>query len=138
MPVAGGGGGDVMSDLRTAAQQALEAWQDQQGMKRWCEAMDVLGTALEQPEQATCKESLQVEQPEQQPTWRLSCGCPSQHGGILAEWPETDREGNPAVAYGVVCEKHWHEYEARCPNCASLEAQNTELDRKLAELERNA
>lgn len=24
----------------------------------------------------------------------------------------------------------------RCPNCASLEAQNTELDRKLAELER--
>lgn len=24
----------------------------------------------------------------------------------------------------------------RCPNCASLEAQNTELDRKLAELDR--
>jgi hypothetical protein len=76
-----------------------------------------------------------TEQPEQEPAWRLSCGCPSQYGGIPAEWPETTREGGPAVAYGVVCEKHWHEYEARCPNCASLEAQNTELDRKLADLE---
>jgi hypothetical protein len=79
----------------------------------------------------------QPEQPEQQPMWRLSCGCPSQHGGILAEWPETTREGDPAVAYGTVCERHWHEYEARCPNCANLELQNTELDRKLAELERH-
>jgi hypothetical protein len=38
-----------MTDLRTAAQQALEAWQDQQGMKLLCEAMDALGAALEQP-----------------------------------------------------------------------------------------
>jgi hypothetical protein len=72
---------------------------------------------------------------EQKPKFTLSCGCPSQYGGAPAEWPKTDREGNPAVAYGVVCERHWHEYEARCPNCASLEAQNTELDRKLASLE---
>jgi hypothetical protein len=38
-----------MSNLREAAQQALEAWQDQQGMKLLCEAMDALGAALEQP-----------------------------------------------------------------------------------------
>ena len=55
-------------------------------------------------------------EPEQEPKWRLSCGCPSQHGGIPAEWPETDREGNPAVAYGVICERHWHEYGARHPS----------------------
>jgi hypothetical protein len=52
------------TDLRDAARQALEAWQDQQGMKRLCEAMDALGIALEHLEQATGKESLQVE-PEQ-------------------------------------------------------------------------
>jgi hypothetical protein len=38
-----------MTDLRDAARQALEAWQDQQGMKLLCEAMDALGAALEQP-----------------------------------------------------------------------------------------
>jgi hypothetical protein len=59
-----------MTDLKQAAQQALEAWQDQQGMKRLCEAMEALGTALEAPEQATGKESLQVEQPEQEPVKR--------------------------------------------------------------------
>ena len=39
-----------MTDLRTAALRALEAWQDQKGMKLLCEAMDDLGTALAQPE----------------------------------------------------------------------------------------
>ena len=187
-----------MTDLRTAAQQALEALEERYVGALRDKAIDALKAALEQPDRAqkmrdaghtrrpTLREMAEPEQPEQeewahipdefndwwnadrltqtnpfhedspaywawegwqaraaleqpkqQPTWRLSCGCPSQHGGILAEWPETDREGNPAVAYGVVCEKHWHEYEARCPNCASLEAQNTELDRKLAEQEEN-
>ena len=114
--------------LREAAQQALEA----------LEYINKYGFVLadyEGPmEQAITALRAALEQPEQQPTWRLSCGCPSQYGGIPAEWPETTREGGPAVAYGVVCEKHWHEYEARCPNCASLESQNSELDRKLAEL----
>jgi hypothetical protein len=115
-----------MSDLRDAARQAMKSlrgYRRELGCQQPCDAERELQAALEQPEQEA--------------TWRLSCGCPSQHGGILAEWPETDREGNPAVVYGVVCEKHWHEYEARCPNCASLEAQNTELDRKLAEQEEN-
>ena len=56
-----------------------------------------------------------LEQPEQEPKWTLSCGCPSQYGGIPAEWQETDREGKPAVAYGVICERHWHEYETHPP-----------------------
>ena len=47
--------------------------------------------------------------------WKLSCGCPSQYGGIPAEWATTDREGSPAIAYGVICEKHWHEYDAQHP-----------------------
>ena len=57
-----------------------------------------------------------AQQPEQEPKWRLSCGCPSHYGGIPAEWPEADREGNPVVAYGVICERHWHEYGARHPS----------------------
>ena len=37
-----------MTDLRQAAQQALEAWDDPMGMKDLCVAMDALRTALEQ------------------------------------------------------------------------------------------
>jgi hypothetical protein len=51
----------------------------------------------------------------EEPRWKLSCGCPSQYGGIPAEWATTDREGSPAIAYGVICEKHWHEYDAQHP-----------------------
>lgn len=50
--------------------------------------------------------------------WKLSCGCPSQYGGIPAEWATTDRDGNSAVAYGVICENHWHEYDAQHPQRA--------------------
>ena len=42
-----------MDQLRTAAQQVMAAWQDQQGMKLLCEAMDALGVALEQAEQTS-------------------------------------------------------------------------------------
>jgi hypothetical protein len=45
----------------------------------------------------------------------LSCGCKSKYFGIQAEWDTTSREGNPAVAYGVICERHWHELDARRP-----------------------
>jgi hypothetical protein len=45
----------------------------------------------------------------------LSCGCKSKYFGIQAEWDVDDREGNPAVAYGVICERHWHELGARRP-----------------------
>jgi hypothetical protein len=55
------------------------------------------------------------EMAEDEPGWRLSCGCSSQHGGIPAEWASTTREGDPATAYGVICERHWHEYEAQHP-----------------------
>jgi len=116
----------MSEQLRTAAQQALEFIKATNASSSFRlvpesnlnKTVKALRAALEQPE----------------PGWRLSCGCPSHHGGIPAEWPATTREGDPATAYGVVCEKHWHEYEARCPNCASLQEQNTELDKKLAEL----
>ncbi len=38
----------------------------------------------------------------------LSCGCPSQYGGVPAYW---DRDGS--TAFGMICERHWHEYGAR-------------------------
>ena len=37
-----------MTDLRQAAQEALDAWDNPTGMKRLCVAMDALRTALEQ------------------------------------------------------------------------------------------
>ena len=37
-----------MTDLRQAAQQVLDAWDDPAGMKDLCVAMDTLRTALEQ------------------------------------------------------------------------------------------
>jgi hypothetical protein len=45
---------------------------------------------------------------EQKPKFTLSCGCPSQYGGVPAYW---DRDGS--TAFGMICEKHWHEYGAR-------------------------
>ncbi len=94
------------------ALQALEGWANYgkwiypdvsalgQAMKDASEAIPVLRAAIEQAEE---------------PRYKLSCGCPSQYGGIPAEWATTDREGNPAIAYGVICEKHWHEYDAQHP-----------------------
>jgi hypothetical protein len=157
-----------MSNLRTAAQQALEALEfmaDEWGFtqkanrpERW-QAIEALRAALEQPERAqamrdagytrrpTLREMAALEQPEQEPVaWRyqnsltdteylvwnkgtggrnwtplythpprreqpkftLSCGCPSQYGGVPAYW---DRDGS--TAFGMICEKHWHEYGAR-------------------------
>ena len=43
----------------------------------------------------------------------LTCGCKSEHGGIFCEWDTETRECEPATAYGVLCSKHYMEYEAR-------------------------
>ena len=89
-----------MTDLRTAAQQALEALEfmaDEWGFtqkanrpERW-QAIEALRSALKQ-----------------KPKFTLSCGCPSQYGGVPAYW---ERDGG--TAFGMICEKHWHEYGAR-------------------------
>ena len=44
----------------------------------------------------------------EQPKFTLSCGCPSQYGGVPAYW-----EKDGSTAFGMICEKHWHEYGAR-------------------------
>jgi hypothetical protein len=49
-----------------------------------------------------------LEQMRRQPKFTLSCGCPSQYGGVPAYW---ERDGS--TAFGMICEKHWHEYDAR-------------------------
>ena len=81
-----------MTTLRTAAQQALEAL-DAYSWGQVDAARSALRAALEQPER---------------PNFTLSCGCPSQYGGVPAYW---DRDGS--TAFGMICEKHWHEYDAR-------------------------
>ncbi len=92
-----------MSDLRDAARQALETMRTNayavvneaphQDVMAYYEAIASLVDALEQPER---------------PNFTLSCGCPSQYGGVPAYW---DRDGG--TAFGMICEKHWHEYDAR-------------------------
>jgi len=98
-----------MSDLRTAAQQALEFIKATNASSSfWLVPESNLNKTVKALRAA-------LAQPEQEPGWRLSCGCPSHHGGIPAEWPAATREGDPATAYGVICERHWHEYEAQHP-----------------------
>jgi len=107
-----------MTDLKkAAAQQALEALEELNG---WQSLAPPLASQAGRQAAINLRATL-----EQKPKFTLSCGCPSQYAGVPAEWPVTTREGEPATAYGVICGRHWYEYGARCPNCASLEAQNT-------------
>jgi hypothetical protein len=48
-------------------------------------------------------------------TMILTCGCRSDDidNGIFCEWDTETRQGKPAIAYGVLCPKHYMEYEAR-------------------------
>jgi hypothetical protein len=119
---------DQVTVPRAVAQQALEALEELNG---WQSLAPPLASQAGRQAAINLRAAL-----EQKPKFTLACGCPSQYGGVPAEWPVTTREGEPATAYGVICGRHWYEYGARCPNCASLEAQNTELDRKLAALEK--
>jgi hypothetical protein len=83
-----------MTTLREAAQQALQAMDYMLNNGEWYQAQeraDALRAALEQ-----------------KPKFTLSCGCPSQYGGVPAYW---ERDGS--TAFGMICEKHWHEYGAR-------------------------
>ena len=45
----------------------------------------------------------------------LTCGCEVAHQnfGIFCEWDTETRECEPAIAYGLLCTKHYREYEAR-------------------------
>ncbi len=109
------------TDLRTAAKQALEALEAWPSPKRNA-VIKTLRAALEQPElkpkfyaprRLSNKEVWAlIESPrhetEQESKFTLSCGCPSQYGGVPAYW---ERDGS--TAFGMICEKHWHEYGAR-------------------------
>jgi hypothetical protein len=102
-----------MTDLRDAARQALEAL-------TWCEpegavvtaarsaAIDALRAALGQTEQEPWVKTYSGGKPNHTQRFTLSCGCPSQHGGVPAYW---ERDGS--TAFGMICERHWHEYGAR-------------------------
>jgi hypothetical protein len=119
----------MATDLISAAEQALEALEELNGWQSLAppsasqagrKAAINLRAALQQSNRAQRMRDAGFtrgptirEMSEQKPNWRLSCGCLSQYGGIPAEWPSKDREGNPAVEYGVVCERHWHEYGAK-------------------------
>jgi hypothetical protein len=43
----------------------------------------------------------------------FSCGCQSEHEGILCEWDTETRECEPAIAYGYICAKCYLQLGAR-------------------------
>jgi hypothetical protein len=89
-----------MTTLREAAQQALEALEELNG---WQSLAPPLASQAGRQAAINLRTAL-----EQKPKFTLSCGCPSQYGGVPAYW---DRDGG--TAFGMICEKHWHEYGAR-------------------------
>jgi hypothetical protein len=91
-----------MTTLREAAQQALEALENGRRV-RACEG----GTKYQPPLEEVAITALRAAL-DQKPKFTLSCGCPSQYGGVPAHW---GRDGS--TAFGMICEKHWHEYGAR-------------------------
>jgi hypothetical protein len=87
-----------MSSLKQAAQQVLEALEWASDLNAVAQNHTPLHEAI-----TALKAAL-----EQKPKFMLSCGCPSQYGGVPAYW-DRDR----STAFGMICEKHWHEYGAR-------------------------
>jgi hypothetical protein len=100
-----------------AMKQALDALEGWAGHGKWIYPESALEQAKKNTSEAIPVLRAAIQQAEET-HWKLSCGCPSQYGGIPAEWATTDREGSPAIAYGVICEKHWHEYDAQHPQRA--------------------
>ena len=102
-----------MTTLQTAAQQALEALEEYQSKGAPFLACDGAITALRAA-------LAQQDEPVQKPVaWLYEAGADR-----TLHWHKPPLYGTPLYLA-----------PPRCPNCASLEAQNTELDRKLAELE---
>jgi hypothetical protein len=100
-----------------AMKQALDALEGWAGHGKWIYPESALEQAKKNTSEAIPVLRAAIQQAEEM-HWKLSCGCPSQYGGIPAQWATTDRDGSPAIAYGVICEKHWHEYDAQHPQRA--------------------
>ena len=120
-----------MSTLRKAAQQALEALELAQTDVHWelnsptrkflRKAEKTLRAALAQQDESV--------EPVREPVAWIHTDLDKPRVKFL-EWSED------APGYrGRWIKTPLYAAPPRCPNCASLEAQNTELDRKLAELE---
>jgi hypothetical protein len=97
-----------------AMKQALDALEGWAGHGKWIYPESALEQAKKNTEEVLPVLRAAIQQAEE-PRHKLSCGCPSRYGGIPAQWATTDRDGSPAVEYGVICEKHWHEYDAQHP-----------------------
>jgi hypothetical protein len=95
-----------MSDLRDAARQALEALETV--FMPHHPAVISLRAALTEEALQRLTDANQEIEAVLKPKFTLSCDCPSQYGGVPAYWERDD-----STAFGMICEKHWHEYGAR-------------------------
>jgi hypothetical protein len=96
-----------MTDLRDAARQALEALETV-FMPHHPAVIALRAALAEEALQRLTDVHQEIEAALEKPKFTLSCGCPSQYGGVPAYW---ERDGG--TAFGMICEKHWHEYGAR-------------------------
>jgi hypothetical protein len=93
-----------MSDLKTAAQRLIDLEDLDYGESEMLAQFGHRDNWLIECRRA--RDNLRAAL-EQKPKFTLSCGCPSQYGGVPAYW---ERDG---TRFGAICEKHWHEYGAR-------------------------
>ena len=90
-----------MSDLRDAACKAMDALKC---LVEAYEMQNMIRADINDAEYAITALKAALEKPK----FILSCGCSSQHAGVPAYWTE-----DGGIAFGMLCEKHWHEYDAR-------------------------
>jgi hypothetical protein len=97
-----------MTTLREAAQQFVTDYEngDLGDLKHYARALRA--ALAEEALQRLTDVHQEIEAALEKPKFTLSCGCPSQYGGVPAYW---DRDGG--TAFGMICERHWHEYGAR-------------------------
>jgi hypothetical protein len=117
----------VVKDYEYCVKKYPEKVKEFSSVKKYCnvelleqlyDVLDVFEAYKKEVKPALLKKAIQAITKAEETHWKLSCGCPTQYGGIPAEWATIDRDGSPAVAYGVICEKHWHEYDAQHPQRA--------------------
>jgi len=102
----------------------------------------LVAAALKETVPSDCRDSHQpVNEPCNKSCAPGYCYCECPHGVTDGDCKECYGEATnsePFTVYTTLRQREWPALWTGCPNCASLEDQNAELDRKLAELEQTS